>query len=78
MFINSPEKFAAWFNQTYPGAYRSITAEDARDLTACGLICRYISYSKSKDGETIRGILRYEQMREIRSAKGTSEYTQES
>jgi hypothetical protein len=66
MFITSPEKFAAWFNEKYPGAYRRVTGDDIRELTTCGLICRYRYYSLSQDGETIRGILQYEQMREKR------------
>lgn len=57
------------FNEKYPGAYRRIIAADARDMTACGLIVRYRSYSISQDGETVRGILQYEQMREKRSAQ---------
>ena len=72
MFINSPGNFAAWFNEKYPGAYRATTAEDVRDMTTCGLIGRYRSYSKSQDGETVRGILQYEQMREQRSAQQKS------
>ena len=69
MFITSHDKFASWFNETYPGAYRLITAEDAGGLTDCGLIGHNQYYSKSRDGETVRGILEYEQMREKRSAK---------
>ncbi|MFC1902549.1 hypothetical protein ACFLX4_00565 [Chloroflexota bacterium] len=69
MEITSPDKFAAWFNLRYPGAYRQITTEDVRDMTSCGLIHRYRYYSPPQDGETIRAILQYEQMREKRSAK---------
>jgi hypothetical protein len=65
MFINTPETFAEWFNVTYPSSYRKITGEDVRDLTVCGLIYRDGRYfSRDKDGETIRAILQYEQMRE--------------
>jgi len=78
MFINSPNKFAVWFNEKYMGAYRKITAEDVRDMTACRLIGRYRSYSKSLDGETIRGILQYEQLRDKRSAIQTTEDKLES
>ncbi|MFC1979561.1 hypothetical protein ACFLVS_01620 [Chloroflexota bacterium] len=45
MDITSPDKFAAWFNKTYLGAYRSITARDIEDMTICGLIGRYRYYS---------------------------------
>ena len=72
MEITSPEKLAVWFNDRYQGAYRKIDAEDAREMTACGLICRYRYYSTSQDGETVRGILQYEQMREKRSAQQES------
>ena len=73
MFINDPETFVKWFNQKYPGTYRQITAEDVKQMTACGLICRYRSYSTSQDGEIIRGILQYEQMRETRSPQKATE-----
>ena len=76
--ITSPEKFAASFNQKFPGAYRLITAEDVNDMTECGLIGRYgfylkkvdlserYGFNKQDDLETIRGILQYEQLRENR------------
>ena len=70
-FITNPDKLAIWFDQKYPGAYRQITAEDVRHMTACDLIGRYRSYSTSQDGETVRGILQYEQMREKRSTQQT-------
>lgn len=77
MFINNAEAFARWFNRKYPGAYREITAEDIEEMAQCGLICRYQYYSTSKDGETVRGVLQYEQLRqnrqnrnEIRDANG--------
>ena len=66
MFITSPEKFATWFNNKYQGVYRKISTQDVRDLTACKLIYRFGYYSPPQDGETIRGILQYEQMREQR------------
>ena len=78
MFINSPDKFAAWFNLKYPGAYRQITTGDVEDMTSCGLIHRYQYYSESQDGDKIRAILQYEQMREKRSAKQDTEYRLES
>ncbi len=73
MFITSPWKFAAWFNEKYIGAYRQITTEDVEEMTVCGLICRYRSYSLSQDSETIRGILQYEQLREKRSEQESTE-----
>ena len=63
--ILSPDKFAEWFNNTVPGAYRSITAQDIRDMTECGLIGRYGQYYRS-DLQTARAILLYEQLREKR------------
>lgn len=65
----NPGIFAAWFNEKYPGAYRQIIAEDIKDLTICGLIGRYRYYSLSRDGETIRGILEYEQLQQKRPAQ---------
>ena len=73
MEITSPEKFAVWFNDKYQGAYRKINAEDVRDLTTCGLIGRYRYYSESQDGEIIRGILQYEQIRDRRSEQESDE-----
>jgi len=64
MYITSPEKFAAWFNEKNPGAYRRITAEDVENLKLCELIYRYGFYSTSQDGKTAMGILKYEQLRE--------------
>ena len=77
MEITSPDEFAEWFNNKYQGAYRKINTEDVRDMTTCGLIGRYRYYSLSQDGETVRGILEYEQLREKRSAKPTLEDKQE-
>jgi len=42
--ILSPDKFAEWFNNVVPGAYRSITAQDIRDMTECGLVAHYGYY----------------------------------
>ena len=70
--IANPGKFAARFNEKYPGAYRQVTAQDVRDMTTCHLIGRYECYLKD-DLEFIRGILQYEQMREKRSAQPTPE-----
>ena len=63
--ITRPDKFATWFNLKVPGAYRRITADDVRLLTECGLIGKYNYYGRL-DLETVRGILRYEQLREKR------------
>jgi hypothetical protein len=77
MFITNPEAFAEYFNKKYPGAYRRITAEDVNDMASCGLIHRYGFFSESMDGETVRAVLKYEQLRqnrqkrdEIRDAEG--------
>lgn len=67
MIITSPAKFADWFNDKYPGAYRQISTQDVKDMTDCGLIHLYEYYSRSIDGELIRRILLYERMREDRS-----------
>ncbi len=67
MVSSDPKHFAEWFNHKYPGAYRQITYEDVKDMTDCGLIYRHKCYSGSEDGETIRGVLQYEQLRENRS-----------
>ena len=70
---SNPNRFAAWFNMTYQGAHRRITTEDVEDMTTCGLIGRYRYYSTSQDGEIIRGILQYEQIRETRSTQKATE-----
>ena len=77
MEIISQEQFAGWFNDKYPGAHRWITTQDVNDMTVCGLIGRYRYYSLSREGETVRGILAYEQMREKRSVKPILEDKQE-
>ena len=68
MPIVSPDKFAAEFNAAVPGAYRSITANDIRDMAECGLIGRYGYYGRL-DLETVRSILQYEQLRQNRQKK---------
>ena len=77
MFITSSRKFAAWFNEKYIGAYRQITTEDVKNMTVCGLIGHFRYYSPPQDGETIRGILQYEQLREKRSVKQATEDNKE-
>jgi len=64
MFTN-PDRFASWFNEAVPGAYRQITVEDVRDMANCGLIARY-RYYLSADIQTVRAILQYEHMRQKR------------
>jgi deoxyribodipyrimidine photolyase-like uncharacterized protein len=32
----NPEKFAEWFNEKYPGAYRHVVAQDVKDMMDCG------------------------------------------
>ena len=67
--IVRPEDFAEWFAKTIlEGAYRSITAQDVRDMTTCGLIGRY-GYYMQLDIETVRAILQYEQLRENRQKR---------
>jgi len=61
--ITTPDKFAAWFNAKVPGAYRRITAQDARLMTTCGLIGKYGGYYRT-DLETVRGLLQYEYLRQ--------------
>ena len=65
MWIRTLGKFADWFNAKVPGAYREVTTEDVRDMTACGLIGKYGEYPKL-DIETVRGVLQYEQLRRNR------------
>lgn len=77
MFIKSPEEFATWFNEKYPGAYRRISTADVKNLIACELIHKYGLYSTSQDGKTVMAILQYEQMQEKESAKPTLEDKQE-
>jgi hypothetical protein len=73
MFITSPKAFAEWSNEKYPGTSCRITPEDVNDMTACGIIHRYGYYSVSMDGETVRGVLQYEQLRQKRMKKQTAE-----
>jgi hypothetical protein len=73
MFITSPEKFAEWFNKKYKGTHRQILTDDVKDMTVCGLVHRFGYYGESTDGETIRGILQYEQLRENRSLQQEKE-----
>ncbi|MFC1893714.1 hypothetical protein ACFLYR_06795 [Chloroflexota bacterium] len=70
---SNPNRFAAWFNEKYLGAYRRITTEDVEEMTNSRLIGRFRYYSPPQDGETIRGILQYEQLREKRSERGSAE-----
>lgn len=60
--IVKPEDFAEWFTKVVPGAFRSITTQDVRDMTTCGLIGRY-GYYMHIEIETVRAILQYEQLR---------------
>jgi hypothetical protein len=60
-----PGEFAVRFNTTVPGAHRLVTADDIRELAHCGLIGRH-GFFGHQDLETIRAILRYEQLRQKR------------
>jgi len=66
--ILSPDKFTEWFNSVVPGAYRKLTAEDARDMAECKLIGKYGYYSYN-DLEVVRAVLQYEQFQNERSQK---------
>jgi hypothetical protein len=68
MITDIPTKFSSWFNTRYAGIYRQITPEDLKDILDCGLICRYGYYSRSIDGEFIRRLLQYENLRDRRLA----------
>jgi hypothetical protein len=67
-FRTSPDRFAKEFNEVVPGAYRKITTQDILDMTACGLIGKYDCYPHN-DIETVRAILRYEELRQKRIEK---------
>ncbi len=60
--MTNPSPFAAKFNATVPGAYRQITGDDIRQMAQCGLIGRCGFFTR-EDLQTVRGILRYEQLR---------------
>jgi hypothetical protein len=62
-FRTSPNKFAEDFNEAVPGAYRRITTQDIVDMSECGLIGKYNCYPHN-DIETVRAILRYEEIRQ--------------
>ena len=72
MFITSPDKFAALFNEKYVGANREISAEDVIYMTRCKLICRHGYYIRD-DLEMVRGVLEYEQIRGQRSAQQSTD-----
>jgi len=63
--ITCAEKFADTFNLKVPGAHRQVSADDIREMTACGLIARY-GYFIQLDIETTRAILQYEDLRRKR------------
>jgi hypothetical protein len=67
-FRTSPDRFAKEFNEVVPGAYRKMTTQDIVDMTACGLIGKYNCYPHN-DIETIRAILRCEELRQKRIEK---------
>ena len=66
--VLSPDKFAEWFNEAVPGAYRKLTVQDIRDITECGLIMKYNYFSRD-DLEIVRAVLQYEQLRQERESK---------
>ena len=68
IMTTNPAKFAEEFKQRVPGAYRDITSNDIRLMTACDLIGHYGCYGES-DIRNIVGVLRYETLREKRIEK---------
>ena len=64
----NPKRFAETFNQECPGAYQTVTADDIRLMTECGIIGHYGCYGDS-DIRTIVGVFRYELLREKRIEK---------
>ena len=62
MFITSPDRFAGWFNEKIPHTCRKIITDDVRLMTECNLIGRHRFYGRL-DGETVRGVFQYEQLR---------------
>ena len=66
--IVKPADFAEWFNKAIPGAYRSITTQDVRDMTTCGLIGKY-GYYGNLDLEMVRCILLFEWLRQNRQKR---------
>jgi hypothetical protein len=72
--ITNIKKFVSWLNDILPGVYRQITVQDAQLLTKLGLIGRY-GYYGHQDLETIRGLLRYEELREKRILKEEAQAT---
>jgi hypothetical protein len=63
VIMTNPRQFATRFNSTVPGAYRQVTAEDIRQMAQCGLIGRCGFFTR-EDLETVRGLLRFEQLRQ--------------
>jgi len=59
--VADPVRFAAKFNAAVPGACRSVTGEDIRQMAHCGLIGRHGFFTR-EDLETVRGILHYERL----------------
>jgi len=70
--ITSPISFSSWFNTEVPGAYRSISAEDAHALTKFGLIGKHGFFSRD-DLQRVIGLLNYEQWREKQQVNGQKE-----
>jgi hypothetical protein len=66
--MQSPEKFAQWFNQVVPFALRDITSWDVKCLTELGVIGRFGYYGR-QDIETVRVVLEYERLRQNRQSR---------
>jgi len=62
ILTSSPGRLAKEFNDVVPGAYRSVTVDDIRMMTECGLIGHHSCYGES-DIRIVIGVLRYELLR---------------
>jgi len=74
---SNPNKFAELFNRIVPGAYRSLTAQDVRDMSKYGLIGRYDSFFDRSDLQTVMAIIQCEQLRLERLQKAEQQDSQE-
>lgn len=68
LWMSNAKEFAKHCNTKLPGAWRTVDAADIRLMTECGLIGQYGHYGRG-DVETVRGVLRYEMLREKHDKK---------
>ena len=73
--MSDPVKFASRYNAAVPGSHRAVTPDDIRVLAHCGLIGRHGFFDRT-DLETVRGILQYEKVRNIRFERSERVYGQ--